>query len=126
MFSLFLFSALESKLVSQFCVDENGKLIYNHITNGHWNGLGVNGHGENTNGYNGYGNNDYGNNGYGNSWNGYGYQDDIQNHKRTDSRGRGDTPTLPITADPPPIKVSAENTFCIAFFNCVLCCNCHH
>ncbi|KAM6893946.1 uncharacterized protein FYW49_020281 [Xenentodon cancila] len=35
--------ALESKLVSQFCEDENGALIYNRITNG----------------YNGYGNNGY-------------------------------------------------------------------
>ncbi|KAI9526002.1 hypothetical protein NQZ68_002550 [Dissostichus eleginoides] len=41
--------ALESKLVSQFCEDENGALIYNRITNG----------------YNGHGNNGYrnGNNG---------------------------------------------------------------
>lgn len=38
--------ALESKLVSQFCEDENGALIYNKITNGY------NGHG--SNGYNGY------------------------------------------------------------------------
>uniref|UniRef100_A0A3Q3J2G6 Collagen alpha-1(XXVIII) chain n=1 Tax=Monopterus albus TaxID=43700 RepID=A0A3Q3J2G6_MONAL len=30
--------ALESKLINQFCEDENGALIYNHITNGHWNG----------------------------------------------------------------------------------------
>uniref|UniRef100_H3DHP4 Collagen alpha-1(XXVIII) chain n=1 Tax=Tetraodon nigroviridis TaxID=99883 RepID=H3DHP4_TETNG len=28
-------TALESKLVSQFCEDENGALIYNHVTNGH-------------------------------------------------------------------------------------------
>ncbi|KAI5107311.1 collagen type XXVIII alpha 1 a precursor [Silurus meridionalis] len=51
--------ALESKLVNQFCEDENGALIYNRITNG-------NGH----NGYkhNGYENNNnvlHGNNGYG-------------------------------------------------------------
>ncbi|XP_055022827.1 collagen alpha-1(XXVIII) chain-like [Boleophthalmus pectinirostris] len=44
--------ALESKLVSQFCEDENGALIYNKITNGF---NGYNGHGNN--GYNGYGTN---------------------------------------------------------------------
>lgn len=27
--------ALESKLVSQFCEDENGALIYNRVTNGY-------------------------------------------------------------------------------------------
>uniref|UniRef100_A0A3B4ZFK5 Collagen alpha-1(XXVIII) chain n=1 Tax=Stegastes partitus TaxID=144197 RepID=A0A3B4ZFK5_9TELE len=84
--------ALESKLVSQFCEDENGALIYNRVTNGHWNGnnglTGNNGHGENTNGYNGYGNNGYGygNNGYGNNGNGYNYQEEIQNQRRTNSR----------------------------------------
>lgn len=39
---IFLFcsvSALESKLVSQFCEDENGALIYNRVTNG-YNGYG--------------------------------------------------------------------------------------
>uniref|UniRef100_A0A7N6B5X1 Collagen alpha-1(XXVIII) chain n=1 Tax=Anabas testudineus TaxID=64144 RepID=A0A7N6B5X1_ANATE len=41
--------ALESKLVSQFCEDENGALIYNRITNG-YNGYGNNG---NRNGFNG-------------------------------------------------------------------------
>lgn len=53
------YAALESKLVNQFCEDENGALIYNRITNG------GNGH----NGYrpNGYDNHNilYGNNGYG-------------------------------------------------------------
>ncbi|KAM3857139.1 uncharacterized protein ACN63O_019124 [Diretmus argenteus] len=34
--------ALESKLVSQFCEDENGALIYNRVTNG-YNGYGNNG-----------------------------------------------------------------------------------
>ncbi|XP_023259297.1 collagen alpha-1(XXVIII) chain-like isoform X1 [Seriola lalandi dorsalis] len=111
--------ALESKLVSQFCEDENGALIYNRITNGHWNGNnghginGNNGHGENTNGYNGYGNNgyayDYGKNGHGNSGNGYNYQEEIQNERRTNSRGRGDTFTLPISADPLPIQVVEDD-----------------
>ena len=62
-------SALESKLVSQFCEDERGELIYNRITNG------------------------YGNNGYKNNLNGkystgsYGYgttnQGGIQTGQRT-------------------------------------------
>uniref|UniRef100_A0A4W6FKS4 Collagen alpha-1(XXVIII) chain n=1 Tax=Lates calcarifer TaxID=8187 RepID=A0A4W6FKS4_LATCA len=98
--------ALESQLVNQFCEDENGALIYNRITNGHWNGNnghdhginGNNGHGENNNGYNSYGNNGYaygyGNNGYGNTRNSYNHQDEIQNQRRTNSRGRGDTFTL--------------------------------
>ncbi|KAG7227554.1 hypothetical protein INR49_005369 [Caranx melampygus] len=130
--------ALESKLVNQFCEDENGALIYNRITNGHWNGNnghghginGNNGHVENANGYNGntYGNNGYGNNGntygygnngydnngnaygygnngYGNTGNGYNYKEEDQNEKRTINRGRGDTFTLPISADPLPIQV---------------------
>uniref|UniRef100_A0AAX7T200 Collagen, type XXVIII, alpha 2a n=1 Tax=Astatotilapia calliptera TaxID=8154 RepID=A0AAX7T200_ASTCA len=88
-------TALESKLVSQFCEDENGAFIYNHITNGHRNGnngLSVSGNnGATTNNYNSYGNNGYifGNNGYGNS-----YEEEIQNHRHTNSRGRGDTFTL--------------------------------
>uniref|UniRef100_A0A3P8TQG1 Collagen alpha-1(XXVIII) chain n=1 Tax=Amphiprion percula TaxID=161767 RepID=A0A3P8TQG1_AMPPE len=100
--------ALESKLVSQFCEDENGALIYNRVTNGHWNGNnglnGNNGHGDNTNGYNGYGNNGYGygNNGYGNNGNGYNYQEENQNLRRTNSRVRGDTFALPISAEPLP------------------------
>lgn len=112
----FMFSALESKLVSQFCEDENGALIYNRITNGPWNGVngnGNNGHGENTNGYNGYGNNGnvYGNNGYGTNGNGnngnnYDYKEEIHNQRRPSSRGRGDTFSLPISADPLPIQVS--------------------
>uniref|UniRef100_A0A3B4VA42 Collagen alpha-1(XXVIII) chain n=1 Tax=Seriola dumerili TaxID=41447 RepID=A0A3B4VA42_SERDU len=69
--------ALESKLVSQFCEDENGALIYNRITNGHWNG----------------------NNG----------NEEIQNQRRTNSRGRGDTFTLPISADPLPIQVVEDD-----------------
>ncbi|CAG04955.1 unnamed protein product, partial [Tetraodon nigroviridis] len=43
--------ALESKLVSQFCEDENGALIYNRVTNG-YNGYG-NGHNSNTGNRNG-------------------------------------------------------------------------
>uniref|UniRef100_A0A4W5N9J8 Collagen alpha-1(XXVIII) chain n=1 Tax=Hucho hucho TaxID=62062 RepID=A0A4W5N9J8_9TELE len=61
--------ALESKLVSKFCEDENGDLIYNRVTNG-------------------YGNNGYrnGNNGnYGNGNYGYGTtnQEDFNNGRRT-------------------------------------------
>ncbi|XP_053352570.1 collagen, type XXVIII, alpha 2a [Clarias gariepinus] len=52
--------ALESKLVSQFCEDENGALIYNRITNG------VNGHnGYRRNGHDYHDNVLFGNNGYG-------------------------------------------------------------
>ncbi|KAM6955359.1 collagen, type XXVIII, alpha 2a [Lycodopsis pacificus] len=109
--------ALESKLVSQFCEDENGALIYNRITNVHWNGNnghginGNNGNGERTNGYNGYGNNGYGygNNGYGKTENGHNYQEEIQNQRRTNSRGRGDTFTLPISAGPLPIQVVEDD-----------------
>ncbi|KAL7865473.1 hypothetical protein SRHO_G00107200 [Serrasalmus rhombeus] len=94
--------ALESKLVSQFCEDENGALIYNRITNG------VNGH----NGfkYNGYDNHAsdvlYGNNGYGNP-----HQEhldrtrlDTQSHVRS----RGDTFTLPINPAPLSTQVKVE------------------
>ncbi|XP_029981006.1 collagen, type XXVIII, alpha 2a [Sphaeramia orbicularis] len=107
--------ALESKLVSQFCEDENGALIYNRITNGHWNGN--NGHGQGVNGNNGRGDNTnryngYGNNGYGNNRNDYNYQEEvypIDNHRRTNSRGRGDTFTLPISADPLPLQVEEDD-----------------
>ncbi|XP_030613806.1 collagen, type XXVIII, alpha 2a [Archocentrus centrarchus] len=101
-------SALESKLVSQFCEDENGAFIYNHITNQHWNsnnGLGINGNnGETTNTYNVYGNNGYifGNNGYGNN-----YGEEIQNQRRTNTRG--DSFTLPISADPLPAQVTEDD-----------------
>ncbi|KAM8856394.1 collagen, type XXVIII, alpha 2a isoform 1-T2 [Spinachia spinachia] len=81
--------ALESQLVNQFCEDENGALIYNRITNVNWNGN--NGHG--VNGNNRYG----GNNGYANTNDG---QNEIENQRRTNSRGRGDTFTLPISAEP--------------------------
>ncbi|XP_037644766.1 collagen, type XXVIII, alpha 2a [Sebastes umbrosus] len=111
--------ALESQLVSQFCEDENGALIYNRITNGHWNGKnghghginGNNGHGHGINGNNGHGENTngYGNNGYGNTENGHKYEEEIQNLRRTNSRGRGDTFTLPISADPLPFQVLEDD-----------------
>ncbi|KAM4559093.1 collagen, type XXVIII, alpha 2a [Odontesthes bonariensis] len=100
--------ALESQLVSQFCEDENGALIYNHITNGGWNGN--NGpsfnriNGENANGYN-----VYDSNGYGRRNSGYNYQKEIQNQRRTSSQGRGDTFTLPISADPLPLQVVEDD-----------------
>ncbi|KAG8000680.1 Bardet-Biedl syndrome 5 protein-like protein [Nibea albiflora] len=108
-------TALESKLVSQFCEDENGALIYNRITNGHWNGNNGHGHGNNghgeTNGYNGNGNNGYafGNNGHWNNGNGHNFQEEIENPRRTSSRGRGDTFTLPISADPLPFQVVEDD-----------------
>ncbi|XP_037542087.1 collagen alpha-1(XXVIII) chain [Nematolebias whitei] len=95
--------ALESKLVSQFCEDENGALIYNHIPNGSWNSnnglvlskISGNGHiGSDINHYN------FGNNGYGSS-----HQEEMENQRRTNSRSRGDTFTLPIKADPLPPQV---------------------
>lgn len=106
----YLFSALESKLVSQFCEDENGALIYNHITNGLRNGN--NGHSNAINGNNGHG--DSGHNGHsfdshGNNRNSYNEQEEIQNERHHSSRGRGDTFILPISADPLPVKVFATN-----------------
>ncbi|XP_054634059.1 collagen alpha-1(XXVIII) chain-like isoform X1 [Dunckerocampus dactyliophorus] len=73
--------ALESKLVSQFCEDENGALIYNRITNGN----------------NGHSNSRDGNNGrY--AVGGYGYQPatewELPNSRQTNSQnpsGRGET-----------------------------------
>ncbi|KAL3056507.1 hypothetical protein OYC64_019069 [Pagothenia borchgrevinki] len=107
--------ALESKLVSQFCEDENGALIYNRLTNGNWNnghghgtngnnGHGTNGHVENNNGYNG--NNGYVvyNNGYGDTGKAKDNQEENPSSGRTSSRGRGDTFALPISADPLPIQ----------------------
>uniref|UniRef100_A0A4W5MPH5 Collagen alpha-1(XXVIII) chain n=1 Tax=Hucho hucho TaxID=62062 RepID=A0A4W5MPH5_9TELE len=58
--------ALESKLVSKFCEDENGDLIYNRDTNGYRNGNNRN-----------YGNGNYGN-GYGTT-----NQEDFNNGRRT-------------------------------------------
>lgn len=101
-----VFSALESKLVSQFCEDENGALIYNHITNGHWNNN--NGHGDNVGDYNGQkvnGNTAYGKNGIA-----YIDKEESQNRRRHNSRGRGDTFALPISADPLPVQVSTRNS----------------
>uniref|UniRef100_A0AAY4C6V8 Collagen alpha-1(XXVIII) chain n=1 Tax=Denticeps clupeoides TaxID=299321 RepID=A0AAY4C6V8_9TELE len=73
--------ALESKLVSQFCEDENGALIYNRVTNGY----GSNGHG------NGHGNNGYGSNGYTNHGNnGFSNTIPTTNHD-SHNRGRGGT-----------------------------------
>ncbi|KAM4560406.1 uncharacterized protein PAE49_012605 isoform 2-T2 [Odontesthes bonariensis] len=50
---------LESKLVSQFCEDENGALIYNRVTNGY------NGYGNNGNNGNRVGSGSYATGGYG-------------------------------------------------------------
>ncbi|CAG5865575.1 unnamed protein product [Menidia menidia] len=99
--------ALESKLVSQFCEDENGALIYNRITNGAWNGNSGNRiNGENTNG-----NMHYVSNGHGKENNAYGsnYKEEIPNQRRTSSQGRGDTFTLPISADPLPLQVVEDD-----------------
>ncbi|CDQ57197.1 unnamed protein product [Oncorhynchus mykiss] len=91
--------ALESKLVSQFCEDENGALVMNRIANGF--GTNVN---------NGYGNHRYvpeayGNNGLGNN----GYDPILNPSRRTSSqsyiRGRGDTFALPLNAGPLPLQV---------------------
>lgn len=113
----FFFSALESKLVSQFCEDENGAVIYNRITNGHLNGnsghrngiKGNNGDAKNNFGFNGASNDGYGNNGYGKNGIGDNDQAEIQNQRRPSSRGHGDTFTLPISADPLPVQVFATN-----------------
>uniref|UniRef100_A0A4W4GRR3 Collagen, type XXVIII, alpha 2a n=1 Tax=Electrophorus electricus TaxID=8005 RepID=A0A4W4GRR3_ELEEL len=87
--------ALESKLVSQFCEDENGALIYNRITNG------VNGHnGYKYNGFHNHADVFYGNNGYGN-----GHQKELertQANSQSHVRSRGDTFPLPI--DPAPLN----------------------
>ncbi|XP_034741436.1 collagen, type XXVIII, alpha 2a isoform X3 [Etheostoma cragini] len=107
--------ALESQLISQFCEDENGALIYNRITNGLSNGNngnginGNNGRGESTYGYDSNGNNGFGNNGYRNTESVPNYQEEIRIQWRTNSRGRGDTFTLPISADPLPIQVVEDD-----------------
>lgn len=104
-------TALESKLVSQFCEDENGALIYNQATNGRWNGKNGNGFGvygntahvDRKSGYNGY----HGNNGHSHGNNGNNnFQEEVDYETHTNSRGRGDTFTLPISAEPLPIQVS--------------------
>ncbi|XP_058479011.1 collagen, type XXVIII, alpha 2a [Solea solea] len=111
--------ALESQLINQFCEDENGAIFYNHLTNGHWNGHnghghginGNNGHGKNTNGYNGNSENGYvyEKNGHVNTRINHDYQEEIQLQRRTNSRGRGDTFTLPISADTLPIQDVEED-----------------
>lgn len=72
--------ALESKLVSQFCEDENGALIYNRITNGYNNGY----NNGNRNGFNG----NY-------AIGGYGYRPATEHEVQTDGRqgGRGSSTT---------------------------------
>ncbi|TWW80782.1 Collagen alpha-1(XXVIII) chain [Takifugu flavidus] len=97
--------ALESKLVSQFCEDENGALIYNHITNGHWNGN--SGHGDSVGDNNGQNSNS--NRGFGKSGISSSDKEEIQNRRRHNSRNRGDTFTLPISADPLPVQVEEED-----------------
>uniref|UniRef100_A0A672ZRD6 Collagen alpha-1(XXVIII) chain n=1 Tax=Sphaeramia orbicularis TaxID=375764 RepID=A0A672ZRD6_9TELE len=70
--------ALESKLVSQFCEDENGALIYNRVTNGY--------NSQGNNGYNGYGANGNRNGINGNyAIGGYGYRPitDTNNGRQT-------------------------------------------
>lgn len=99
-----VFTALESKLVSQFCEDENGDLIYSHITNGLHNGN--NGlyqvNLQNTDRFNGY------------EYNG---RDNVRknlkednNQRKINTRGRGDTFTLPISAGPLPLQVVTSQT----------------
>ena len=103
---LFLCLALESKLVSKFCEDENGALIYNSIANGYGtNGHATNGHATNGNGQNGY-------NIHGNSGQDSNYKYEVEVVERNpviapDSygRGRGDSFSLPINAGPAPAKV---------------------
>ncbi|XP_048835540.1 collagen, type XXVIII, alpha 2a [Brienomyrus brachyistius] len=96
--------ALESKLVSQFCEDENGALVYNRVMNGYGNGLyGNNGYGNNGYGNNGYGNNGFGNNGYGihhhgsnkNVNNGHTnpFKHQVQGGGLTQNHERGDNPS---------------------------------
>ncbi|XP_028847376.1 collagen, type XXVIII, alpha 2a [Denticeps clupeoides] len=93
--------ALESKLVSQFCEDENGALIYNRVTNGY----GSNGHG------NGHGNNGYGSNGYTNHGNnGFSNTIPTTNHD-SHNRGRGDTFSLPIQSGPQKVQVKVEDDY---------------
>lgn len=99
-------SALESKLVSQFCEDENGALIYNRITNGYGNG-----HATSVNGQNGY--NVYGNNGY---WNNHNQESETVDKNpvitpESYGRGRGDTFTLPINSGPAPTQDHEEDDY---------------
>ncbi|CAK6965541.1 collagen alpha-1(XXVIII) chain-like [Scomber scombrus] len=83
--------ALESKLVSQFCEDENGALIYNRVTNGYgYNGYGGNG---NRNGYNGPntigpGTNNHGHGGRGDNNQGHGGRNPVTGTERGDTFNR--------------------------------------
>lgn len=85
--------ALESKLVSQFCEDENGALIYNRITNGvnRHNGFGYN---------NGYEDGSIGNNVYGSR-----LQDTVD---RTQSHTRGRGHSVPLPINPGPLKTQVD------------------
>ncbi|KAG5283527.1 hypothetical protein AALO_G00043040 [Alosa alosa] len=98
--------ALESQLVSQFCEDENGALIYNRVTNGY-----ANGHGTNANGQNGY--SIYGNNGYGSNYNHE--EGTVEKNPiitpESYSRARGDTFTLPINSGPAPAQDHEEDDY---------------
>lgn len=101
---------MESKLVSKFCEDENGALIYNHIPNGQWNsinGLGLNRiNGRYVNGYN-----SFESNGFDNTGNGKKHEGENENQRETSKRARGDAFTLPINSDPLPLQVILENSF---------------
>ncbi|KAK6310137.1 hypothetical protein J4Q44_G00200180 [Coregonus suidteri] len=105
--------ALESKLVSQFCEDENGALVMNRIANG-FGTNGNNGYGNHRYGQEAYGNNGHGNNGYGDSGYGNTYHEDpiLNPNRRTSSqsyiRGRGDTFALPLNAGPLPVQVEDD------------------
>uniref|UniRef100_A0A3B3HHS8 Collagen alpha-1(XXVIII) chain n=1 Tax=Oryzias latipes TaxID=8090 RepID=A0A3B3HHS8_ORYLA len=92
-------AALESKLVSQFCEDENGGFIYSHITNGLHNGnndfnqINL----QDTDEFNGHehtGDNNVRKN-----------LEEVHNQRPTNTRSRGDTFALPISADPLPFQV---------------------
>uniref|UniRef100_A0A8C7FJS8 Collagen alpha-1(XXVIII) chain n=1 Tax=Oncorhynchus kisutch TaxID=8019 RepID=A0A8C7FJS8_ONCKI len=105
--------ALESKLVSQFCEDENGALVMNRIANGF--GTNVNnGYGNHRYVPEAYGNNGHGNNGYVDSSYGNTYHEDpiLNPSRRTSSqsyiRGRGDTFALPLNAGPLPLQVEDD------------------
>ncbi|KAG7466891.1 hypothetical protein MATL_G00147110 [Megalops atlanticus] len=70
--------ALESKLVSQFCEDQNGAVVFNRITNG-------------------YGINTFGNNNWNNVYNGYGYptKEEDPNRRGVQTHGGGTPPVRP-------------------------------
>lgn len=98
-----LYAALESKLVSQFCEDENGALFFNKITNG-------------LNGNNGYvynnGQKDLYSNG--NSVYGNRFQESLDRSAVTGhTRGRGHSIPLPINPGPLKAQVSSYKlTYC--------------